>query len=202
MAMREDLLAATSRILRRDGLARLSTRSVAREAGVSEGALYKHFATKEELLLAAVDALVAPYAAVASELPSKVGLGDVASLLGDVAVANYHFILLAGPIWGSLHADPALHRRYLALLHARDLGPHHAMALLARYCAAEQRLGRLNPDIAPDALADLVMASAHFNASLDSGLGRATTDGPARVRRTLAAALAGLLPRTALESSP
>jgi len=202
MAMRDDLLAATSRILRRDGLARLSTRSVARETGVSEGALYKHFTTKEDLLLAAVDALVAPYAAVASELPAKVGLGDVSEQLGDVAVANYHFVLAAGPIWGSLHADPALHRSYLALLRARDLGPHHAMALLGRYCAAEQRLGRLNPAVTPTALADLVMAIAHFHANLDNGVGRDTSEGPARVRGTLAAALAGLLPRTTATESP
>jgi len=193
--MRDELVDAATRILRRDGLAKLSTRAVAREAGVSEGALYKHFATKEELLLAAVDMLVAPYSAVASELPSKVGLGDVATLLGDVAVANYHFSLAAGPILGSLHADPALHRSYLALLRSRDMGPHHAMALLGRYIAAEQRLGRLNPEVPPDALADLVMAIAHFHASLDNGVGRDTSEGPARVRRTLAAALAGFLPR-------
>lgn len=193
MSTRDELVEATCRILRRDGLAKLSTRLVAREAGVSEGALYKHFQTKEELLVAAVDLLIAPYSAITAELPHRVGLGSVAETLADLVVANYTFLRLATPIWGSLHADPALHERYLALLRERDLGPHHAMALLARFIAAEQRLGRLNPALAPDAVANTLMAIAHFHASMDAGFKRPDDGAAERVRHTLSVALAGLV---------
>lgn len=192
MSTRDELVEATCRILRREGLAKLSTRLVAREAGVSEGALYKHFQTKEEMLVAAVDLLVAPYSAITAELPHRVGLGSVAETLTDLVVANYGFLRQATPIWGSLHADPALHERYLALLRERDLGPHHAMALLGRYIAAEQRLGRLNPALDPAAVANILMAVAHFHASIDGGFKRPDDDAPARVRHTLSVALAGL----------
>lgn len=202
MSTRELLVAATSHILRRDGLARLSTRSVSREAGVSESALYKHFATKEELLLAAIEDLVAPYSSITAELPAKIGLGSVEELLSELAVSNYHFVLKAGPIWSSLHADPQFHQRFLALQRERDQGPHHSMQLLSRFIGAEQRLGRINPELAPDAVADLVMAIAHFHASLDSSIGRDPTLGPDRVRATLIAALSGLLPRPDREPTP
>lgn len=195
MSTREDLVAATSLILKRDGLARLSTRLVAREAGVSEGALYKHFATKEELIFAAIETLLAPYTAVTHELPTRIGLGRVEDTLTALVLTNYRFVLEVGPIWSSLHADPQLHQRYLALMRERDQGPHHSMELLGRYIAAEQRLGRIDPRPTPEAIADLLMAIAHFHASLDRGIGRDPTGAPARVQATLEAAFTGLLPR-------
>jgi AcrR family transcriptional regulator len=195
LSTREQLVAATSLILKRDGLARLSTRLVAKEAGVSEGALYKHFATKEALLLAAVEALVAPYTAVTYELPTRIGLGRVEDTLRELVLSNYYFMLEVGPIWGSLHADPQLHQRYLDLMRERDHGPHHTMDLLARYLAAEQRLGRVHASPRPEAIADLLMAIAHFHASLDRGIGRDPEGALERVKSTLDAAFAGILPR-------
>lgn len=195
MSTREQLVAATRQILKRDGLARLSTRLVAREAGMSEGALYKHFATKEELVMAAVDSIVAPYSAVTHELPARIGLGRVEDNLADVVMSNYRFLYEAGPIWGSLHADPQLHQRFLELMRERDQGPHHSMALLSRYLAAEQRLGRIDPRPQPEAVADLLMSIAHFHASLDRGIGRDPEGANARLMATLEAALTGLLPQ-------
>ncbi len=48
--MVETLLQATTRILRRDGLERLTTNRVAEVAGVSVGSLYQYFPNKESLL--------------------------------------------------------------------------------------------------------------------------------------------------------
>ena len=50
--MREELIAATRNLLRSKGLAAVSTRAIAREAGCAEGTLYNHFTTVGELLLA------------------------------------------------------------------------------------------------------------------------------------------------------
>lgn len=192
MSTREQLIAAAGRVLRQDGLARLSTRSVARAAGVSETALYKHFDTKEALLIAAIEELVAPFTAITHELPTRIGLGRIEDTLEELVLANYRFVLQAGPIWSSLHADPQLHQRFIALMGEGDKGPHHAMGLLARYLAAEQRLGRIHAEPAPEAIADVLMAIAHFHASLDAGIDRTPDEG--RVKATLSAALLGLLP--------
>ena len=54
---RAALLAATTAALLDDGHADVTTSAIARRAGVSQGALYKHFATKQELLAAAAEHL-------------------------------------------------------------------------------------------------------------------------------------------------
>ncbi len=54
---RTALLAATTAALLDDGHADVTTSGIARRAGVSQGALFKHFATKQELLAAAAEHL-------------------------------------------------------------------------------------------------------------------------------------------------
>jgi AcrR family transcriptional regulator len=51
---RQELLAATWRVIARTGIVRATTREIAREAGVSTGVLAHYFADKEELLAAAL----------------------------------------------------------------------------------------------------------------------------------------------------
>jgi len=47
---REQLLGVAARLFAERGFARTTTREIARAAGVSEGAIYRHFRSKEELL--------------------------------------------------------------------------------------------------------------------------------------------------------
>lgn len=49
---REEIIDATQACLIRSGLAGLSTTAICEEAGISMGALYTHFGTKDEILLA------------------------------------------------------------------------------------------------------------------------------------------------------
>src|ERR1700712_1304119 len=51
---RARLLDAATRIFARDGLAGATTRAIAREAGVNEVTLFRHFQTKDRLLAAVV----------------------------------------------------------------------------------------------------------------------------------------------------
>lgn len=46
---RTELLDATIRVVAREGVARATTRAIAREAGVTEGAIYRHYRSKGEL---------------------------------------------------------------------------------------------------------------------------------------------------------
>lgn len=52
---REEILAAARTVVNRDGAGRLSTRSVAAEAGVNQSLIHYHFGTREGLLLAVVE---------------------------------------------------------------------------------------------------------------------------------------------------
>jgi AcrR family transcriptional regulator len=52
-ATRERLLKAASRIVAREGMEAATTAAIAAEAGVAEGTLYRHFESKDDLLIAA-----------------------------------------------------------------------------------------------------------------------------------------------------
>src|SRR5215469_13381400 len=53
---RKQIIAATMRLIARDGVAALSTRTIAREAAVNLGTLHHLFGSKDGLLLAVLDA--------------------------------------------------------------------------------------------------------------------------------------------------
>jgi AcrR family transcriptional regulator len=53
---RTQIMAATMRLITRDGVAALSTRTIAREASVNLGTLHRLFGSKDDLLLAVLDA--------------------------------------------------------------------------------------------------------------------------------------------------
>ena len=55
---RLELREAAVRLGARDGVQGASVRTIAREAGVSEGAVYKHFGNKDELIREAYTAIV------------------------------------------------------------------------------------------------------------------------------------------------
>ena len=52
-ATRAKLMQAAARIVSRDGMAAATTAAIAAEAGVAEGTLYRHFESKDDLLIAA-----------------------------------------------------------------------------------------------------------------------------------------------------
>src|SRR5688572_17610347 len=52
---RARILAATLRVVGHDGVASITTRKIAQEAGVNLSALHRHFSSKDALLLAALD---------------------------------------------------------------------------------------------------------------------------------------------------
>jgi AcrR family transcriptional regulator len=52
-ATRDKLVRAATRIVAREGMAAATTAAIAAEAGVAEGTLYRHFESKDDLLIAA-----------------------------------------------------------------------------------------------------------------------------------------------------
>ncbi len=60
---RDELLAAAERIVRRDGVGRLTLDAVAAEAGTSKGGLLYHFASREALITAMVERHVDSFSA-------------------------------------------------------------------------------------------------------------------------------------------
>ena len=71
--IRARLVAAAQRVLTRDGLAAVTVRKVAAEAGLSVGVLYNHFENSDDLLAAA---LAAQMSAAGASLPAQ-SKGDI-----------------------------------------------------------------------------------------------------------------------------
>ena len=162
---RERLIAATTRLMCERGLARTSTRDIARAAGVAEGALYHHFADKAELLLAVIQAGMGEFKQVVDSLALQVGRRSLRANLEQVARAALEFHLRVAPLVCSLYSDRTLLLRVRQILERSKLGPGESGAALAAYLDAEQRLGRVAPGANARAAAELLLAGC-FQAAM------------------------------------
>jgi AcrR family transcriptional regulator len=129
------LLDATLACLSELGHARTTTTEIVRLAGVSQGALFKHFASKAELLAAAVeqlfDEVVSGYQAALETLPAAEATPDAAfELLWSIFTGPR--LTVAFELYVVARTDPTLQaslepvvRRHRAMLveHARALFP-------------------------------------------------------------------------------
>lgn len=193
---RQKLIAATERLLHRDGLARITTREIAREAGVTEGVIYHHYRDKAELLLAVTGSSMGDFREVLNSLPLQVGQGTVRDNLDRTLRVAYEFQFRIAPIVCSLFADVQLLERTREILTERQEGPECAIEALTVYLEAEQRLGRVNAAVSPRAAAEILLASGFHTAVLDHLLARDTKAASRRlrIRENVQALLAGLEP--------
>ena len=156
---REQLVAAAERVLRTKGLARATTREIAREAGYAEGTLYLHFADKLDLVRAVHERLLPTFIEVVKRLPERAGSGTVEGNLTELATSALDMYRDLLPLGSSLFADPELLARFRGLLAARGAGPQRAWEPVIAYLRAEQALGRVDPDADPAAAALLLLGA-------------------------------------------
>jgi AcrR family transcriptional regulator len=158
-ALREHLIDAAERLLADKQVATITTRDIARAAGVSDGVLYNYFADKHELVVAA---LVRRYGVLMTMFDTGLpvpGTGTVEDNLKAYAVASLDLVAETLPVVSGLLSEPALLHRFIAAIHTEPFGPHRMRQPIAGYLAAEQRLGRLG-DFDVDAAVALVMGPA------------------------------------------
>ncbi|MFG3224550.1 TetR family transcriptional regulator [Kitasatospora sp. NPDC048194] len=162
---RARVLDAAARLIGTVGLVRATTKEIAREAGCSEAALYKHFRDKEEIFVRVLRERAPRLADAVAELPARAGEGAVREHLEAVVEVAVPFYRQSFPMAGGLLASPELlaaHRRKLD-----DAGPHQVSSHLADYLRAEQRLGRVAAGIDPDAAAVLLVGACFHRAFLE-----------------------------------
>jgi AcrR family transcriptional regulator len=181
VSTRDRMLDAAAHVMRTRGLARATTKEIAKAAGYSEAALYKHFRDKTDLFLAVLaERVPSTLGSVLADLNRRVGQGSVRETLEEVARAAINFYQQSFPMAASLYAEPALLTAHRAALRERDAGPHHVSNALAGYLAAEQDLGRIQPDADPNAAAALLLGACLQHAFLSSFTGtpisKATTN--------------------------
>lgn len=167
MSTRDRMLDAAAHVMRTRGLAGATTKEIAKAAGYSEAALYKHFRDKTDLFLAVLsERIPSPLAPLLATLDRRAGEGDLAATLTEVARAAITFYRHGFPMAASLFADPKLLSAYRDALRARDAGPQHVTRAVAAYLAAEQKHGRVKPDTDPQAAAALLIGACLQHAFL------------------------------------
>jgi AcrR family transcriptional regulator len=88
---RDRLLETVERLMSTQGLARISTRDIARESGLAEGTLYNYFRDKEEIFIAVLQRNAGKFRETLQDLPMQVAQRTVRETLEEVAEAAYKF---------------------------------------------------------------------------------------------------------------
>jgi AcrR family transcriptional regulator len=159
------MLDAAAHVMRTRGLARATTKEIAKEAGYSEAALYKHFRDKTDLFLGVLKERVpSSLSAVLAGLGERAGRGLLRQTLEQVAAEAIDFYAETFPIAASLFSEPTLLAAHRNSLREKNLGPHVVRDELAAYLAAEQRAGAINPEADPEAAAALLLGACLQNA--------------------------------------
>ncbi|MGW0945213.1 TetR/AcrR family transcriptional regulator [Streptomyces sp. NPDC002623] len=187
------ILDAAHELMLTVGLARATTKQIAKAAGCSEAALYKYFASKEELFIRVLAERLPRLGPLLSSLAAEPGRGTLEGNLTEIARQAAHFYEQSFPIAASLYAETQLKRRHDEAMRDLGVGPHVPIEQLAAYLRAEQGVGRVRADADPFAAASLLMGACAQRAfAYDAAEGRPEVDEFAgRLARTLLAGIAG-----------
>jgi AcrR family transcriptional regulator len=161
--------------MRSAGLAGVTTREIARAAGLTEAALYRHFKSKEDLLTCALAERLPVFVEILKDLQQRVGQDTVQANLVRVAEAAVPFYRQAMVILSAIFGDPHLLARHRAWAEETSLGPQRANMHLSAYLQAEREAGRLRADFDCDAAAALLLGACMQRAFFDEFLGRETS---------------------------
>jgi AcrR family transcriptional regulator len=200
MGTREQILEATERVVRDRGLAGTTTKEIARQAGVSEGTLYNHFADKDDLCATMLCEHGTDLPGVLARLPERAGVGTVAANLRELLRETLTFHRRVLPLTISSFADREVlerHRRLIQTRLATSVTPT-IVGVVAQYIRAEQRRNRVRSDVHADAVAMLLLSSSmsYVMATEVVGVIERPLPEDRYIREVVRALMHGLEPRT------
>ncbi|MER6736455.1 TetR/AcrR family transcriptional regulator [Streptomyces puniciscabiei] len=153
------ILDAAHELMLTVGLARATTKEIARAAGCSEAALYKYFDSKEELFVRVLTERLPRLTPLLASLAAEPGQGTLEGNLTEIARQAALFYEQSFPIGASLYAETQLKRRHDDALRRLGAGPHRPIEDLDAYLRAEQALGRVRADADTFAAANLLLGA-------------------------------------------
>ena len=159
---RPQIVAATEKLIRTRGLAHATTKAIAAAAGCSEGALYVHFKSRSQLLLAMLEESLPDMLVPLRTLNDAIGKATPKENLHRALMAISAFHQRVTPSICALFAEPELLAEYRHSLVSQNKGPGGAIARLRNYITAEQKLGRISRSVDPDVAAASLMANSFF----------------------------------------
>ncbi|WP_040979364.1 TetR/AcrR family transcriptional regulator [Oceanobacillus jeddahense] len=159
MGLRERIVEAAEQVIQMKGLARSTTKEIARVAECSEGSLYNNFESKEDVFLHVLRGQLKNLMQVLTALPERKGTRTVQENLEEVGIAALEDFYHSMPLMASIFSDPGLLLRHRKGFISRNEGPHRANEAVEAYLCEEQLLGRMKENIDPKAAADMLLGS-------------------------------------------
>ncbi|MEV5850165.1 helix-turn-helix domain-containing protein [Streptomyces sp. NPDC051985] len=153
------ILDAAHELMGTVGLARVTTKEIARAAGCSEAALYKYFPSKEELFVHVLTERLPRLLPLLGQLTVEPGRDTLEENLTRIARQAALFFEESFPIAASLYAEKQLKQKLDDRLRMIGAGPHLPMRALDGYLRAEQAIGRISPDADTSAAAALLLGA-------------------------------------------
>jgi AcrR family transcriptional regulator len=156
MSARETILDAAAQVMREKGLARATTKEIARTAGYSEALLYKHFADKQEIYLAVLQ----ERAGGLTDARELIGTAAVRENLVGLVVRLMAFYVQSFPMSASIFSDRELLANWRASMEAKGGGPQWPIRALRAYLDGELSGGRIRPGTDAASIAALLCGAA------------------------------------------
>ncbi|MEJ1196949.1 MULTISPECIES: helix-turn-helix domain-containing protein [unclassified Streptomyces] len=190
---RERILDAAHDLMLTVGLARATTKEIAKGADCSEAALYKHFASKEELFIRVLSERLPRLTPLLHGLATEPGRASLEENLTEIARQAALFYEQSFPIAASLYAQTQLKRRHDDAMRELGTGPHLPIEGLDAYLRTEQAAGRVRADADTFAAASLLLGACSQRAfaydATRTGTRPPVDDFARRLARTLLAGI-------------
>jgi AcrR family transcriptional regulator len=198
LEIRGRLLDAAEALVAERQSAAITARDIAREAGVSDGVLYNHFADKHDLVVAALvrrfERLVATFRADLAVTADAAPLPGLAAGLERFVGASFRLHAAALPMLANVLSEPVLFRRFMVEIHRPPFGVGVFMEPLEEHLRSERRAGRVG-DADPSAATELLVGSILLLALRDLVAPRPAEAVGARLREIVGTLVLGLAPR-------
>lgn len=153
---RESVILTAIEIIDELGIQGLSTREIAKRQGISEGTLFRHFKTKNDIILAVLD-YFSKYDGDIFHSASLKGLKprEAITFLVDSYVTyyeNYPAITAMTQVYGVLAHEPDFEPKINSILDGRK-------GFLKKMIEEGRRTGEIKADVDSDALADIIFGT-------------------------------------------
>jgi AcrR family transcriptional regulator len=184
---KSEIVAATERLLQERGLTGVTTRAIAEAVPCSEGAIYVHFASRVDLLLAVLEQNLPAMLTPLHALEQNAGKRTVERNLLSALEGLLEFHNRTTAMLSSLFAEPELLARFRSELLTKAKGPKGAIGRIADYIRAEQRLERIDAKINAEVVGSLLVSACFFSSftHLLTGQALPALKGPALIRHLL-----------------
>src|SRR5215471_17059444 len=167
-SMRNHIVTATRKLIAERGIAHITTKQIAHAAGCAEGTIFRYFARKDDLLLAAV---MANFPSLRESLLSLTG-GTPRQRLYRLGLTVLRFFEQIVPAAVAVLSDAELTRRHRDTVRDHHGGPQRLYAAVIRFLEAEQARGALHAEVSPVHMASTLLGPCFFRVFTRLSLGK------------------------------